>query len=94
MRWIGVGLLLAGTTGGGLAVRPSFPDVVVWLSRAFPWSASIPLASALLFDLGVFSLVVGATVLMLIAIGASVDPQPSAHLVRDRCAAEPSMRMR
>jgi multicomponent K+:H+ antiporter subunit A len=29
---------------------------------------SVPLASALLFDLGVFSLVVGATVLMLIAI--------------------------
>ena len=33
-----------------------------------PLIGAVPLASALLFDLGVFALVVGATVLMLIAI--------------------------
>ena len=33
-----------------------------------PLIGSVPLASALLFDLGVFLLVIGATVLMLIAL--------------------------
>jgi multicomponent K+:H+ antiporter subunit A len=33
-----------------------------------PLIGKVPTASALLFDLGVFSLVVGATVLMLIAL--------------------------
>ena len=37
----------------------------MWTCR---WSARVPTASALLFDLGVFGLVVGATVLMLIAL--------------------------
>jgi multicomponent K+:H+ antiporter subunit A len=33
-----------------------------------PWIGRVPAASAMLFDMGVFALVVGATVLMLIAI--------------------------
>ena len=33
-----------------------------------PWIGRVPTASALLFDLGVFMLVVGSTVLMLVAI--------------------------
>ncbi|AQX27293.1 multicomponent K+:H+ antiporter subunit A [Bartonella sp. Raccoon60] len=33
-----------------------------------PWVGKIPIASAFLFDLGVFSLVMGATILILIAI--------------------------
>ncbi|MGE3712273.1 MAG: monovalent cation/H+ antiporter subunit A, partial [Hyphomicrobiaceae bacterium] len=68
VRWMGTGLLLGAGVGAAawLFDRP-------FLSSAFsyveiPWIGSVPLASALLFDLGVFALVVGATVLMLIAI--------------------------
>ena len=68
MRWIGAGLLLGGATGAG-----------AWLfSHAFltshtahlrlPVLGELHLPSAFLFDLGVFSLVVGATGLILIAI--------------------------
>jgi multicomponent K+:H+ antiporter subunit A len=65
---MGIGLLLAAGTGAAawLFGRP-------FLSSSFsyadvPLIGAVPLASALLFDLGVFALVVGATVLMLIAI--------------------------
>jgi len=68
MRWMGVGLLLAGAVGAGawLFDRP-------FLSSSFsyadlPLIGPVPMASAFLFDLGVFALVVGATVLMLIAL--------------------------
>lgn len=67
VRWIGAGLLLAGTTGVvWLFDRPFLTSSFGYLE--IPLIGSIPLASALLFDLGVFCLVVGATVLMLIAI--------------------------
>jgi multicomponent K+:H+ antiporter subunit A len=65
---MGVGLLLATGVGGAawLFDRP-------FLSSSFsyvgvPLVGAVPAASALLFDLGVFALVLGATVLMLIAI--------------------------
>jgi multicomponent K+:H+ antiporter subunit A len=66
--WIGVGLLLAALAG---IVSILFSDA--FLTSYFryvelPLIGKIPLASATFFDLGVFSLVVGATVLMLIAI--------------------------
>ena len=68
MRWMGMGLLLAAAVGGAawLFGRP-------FLSSSFsyadiPLIGAVPMASALLFDIGVFALVVGATVLMLIAI--------------------------
>jgi len=68
VRWIGFGLLAAGGTGIGATFfsRP-------FLSSAFqyvdlPVLGRVPMASALLFDLGVFALVLGATVLMLIAL--------------------------
>jgi multicomponent K+:H+ antiporter subunit A len=68
VRWMGLGLILACGTGAAawLFGRPfltssfSYADV--------PLLGRTPLASALLFDLGVFALVVGATVLMLIAL--------------------------
>ena len=68
VRWMGIGLLLAlGVGAGALLFGKPF------LSSSFsyveiPLMGAVPLASALLFDLGVFALVVGATVLMLIAI--------------------------
>jgi multicomponent K+:H+ antiporter subunit A len=68
VRWIGSGLLFAAATGIGawLAARPfltSYYDYAI-----LPLIGKIPLSSALVFDLGVFTLVVGATVLILIAL--------------------------
>ena len=68
IRWMGVGLLVAGSTGLGaflfgypfLAAHAQYVDV--------PLIGKVPAATAMIFDAGVFSLVVGATVLMLIAI--------------------------
>ncbi len=67
-RWMGLGLLFAVATGMG-AWLFGYP----FLTTAFtyvelPLFGKIPLATALIFDLGVFTLVVGATVLLLIAL--------------------------
>jgi len=67
--WIGLGLLGAGVAG-----------ILAWLGgrpflTSMEWHAVLPLlgdlhvSSVLLFDLGVFMVVVGGTVLMLVAIG-------------------------
>jgi multicomponent K+:H+ antiporter subunit A len=68
LRWIGLGLLLA--TGTGLAAwlfgRPFLTSYFDYAE--LPVIGAVPVASALLFDLGVFALVVGATALMLIAL--------------------------
>jgi multicomponent K+:H+ antiporter subunit A len=63
-----VGLLLAGGTGVGawLFGRPFLTSHFSYLD--LPFIGQVPLASAIIFDLGVFALVVGSTVLMLIAI--------------------------
>jgi multicomponent K+:H+ antiporter subunit A len=68
VRWIGAGLLVAALTGAG----------ALWFGRPFlttafayvelPVLGKVPMASALVFDLGVFALVLGATVLVLIAL--------------------------
>ncbi len=68
VRWIGFGLIMASLTGMG-----SFLFGYPFLTSHFqytdvPFIGRMPTASALLFDLGVFSLVVGSVVLMLIAI--------------------------
>jgi multicomponent K+:H+ antiporter subunit A len=59
---------LAGGTGVGawLFARPFLTSSFSYLE--IPLIGEIPMASALLFDLGVFALVVGATVLILIAL--------------------------
>ena len=68
VRWMGLGLLLAGCTGAAASVF-GHPFLTSYFAYAeLPLVGRIPIASALLFDVGVFSLVVGATVLMLIAI--------------------------
>jgi multicomponent K+:H+ antiporter subunit A len=66
--WMGVGLLLAAGTGvaAWLFGRPFLTSYFSYAE--IPLIGRIPVASALVFDLGVFALVVGATVLMLIAI--------------------------
>jgi multicomponent K+:H+ antiporter subunit A len=66
--WIGTGLLLA--TGTGLAaIAFGRPFLTTYFAYAeLPLVGKVPTASALLFDIGVFILVVGATLLMLIAL--------------------------
>ena len=68
VRWMGIGLLLAVSVGAAawLSDRPFLSSYFSYVD--IPLIGAVPLASALLFDLGVFVLVVGATVLMLIAI--------------------------
>ncbi len=66
--WIAMGLLLAVATGAGswLFGYPFLTSHSQYLR--LPLIGSVPAATVLLFDLGVFGLVVGASVLMLIAL--------------------------
>jgi multicomponent K+:H+ antiporter subunit A len=85
VKWMGGGLLLSALTGLvsillGDAFLTSYFGYV-----ELPLLGRIPLASAALFDLGVFSLVVGATVLMLIAIAhQSIRRLRAARLEEER----------
>jgi multicomponent K+:H+ antiporter subunit A len=68
LRWMGIGLLLAALTGAGALVS-GMPFLTSYFAYAdLGWLGKLPVASAMLFDIGVFALVFGATVLMLIAI--------------------------
>jgi multicomponent K+:H+ antiporter subunit A len=87
VRWMGLGLIVACGTGAAawLFSRPFLTSSFSYAE--IPLIGRVPLASALLFDLGVFALVVGATVLMLIALAhQSVRshrlPQPPATKAR------------
>jgi multicomponent K+:H+ antiporter subunit A len=67
-RWMGFGLLGAAGTGIG-AWLAGYPFLTAHARYVdLPLIGPVPAATALLFDAGVFALVVGATVLMLIAI--------------------------
>jgi len=68
VRWMGAGLLLAAGVGAGawLFGRPFLSSSFSYVD--IPLIGPVPIASALLFDIGIFALVVGATVLMLIAL--------------------------
>ena len=67
-RWIGVGLLFALGTGMGSIVA-GYPFLTSHtFHMTLPVVGDVHLASALFFDIGVFSLVVGATMLILTAI--------------------------
>ena len=79
--WFGAGLLIAGATGMGswLFGAPfltSSYDYPLW-----PLVGAVPLASAALFDLGVFLTVVGATMTALVSMSrltmaGPVEPKP------------------
>jgi multicomponent K+:H+ antiporter subunit A len=79
IRWIGLGLLCAALTGMGAWVfgRPFLTSYFRYLD--LPAIGKVPAATALLFDLGVFAVVVGATMLILIALAhQSVrNPRPA-----------------
>ncbi|MBN9026963.1 MAG: DUF4040 domain-containing protein, partial [Rhizobiales bacterium] len=68
VRWIAIGLLLAAVVGCGSWVF-GYPFLTSHSQYVdLPLIGAVPFASALFFDLGVFSLVLGATTLMLIAL--------------------------
>ncbi|MDP3287670.1 MAG: MnhB domain-containing protein, partial [Methyloversatilis sp.] len=70
-RWIGSGLAIAGLTGVGAFV---FGKPFLTSAHGHPTVAvlgELPLASAAVFDLGVYITVVGATLLMLSVLGAA-----------------------
>jgi multicomponent K+:H+ antiporter subunit A len=72
--WVGAGLLVAGLTGLG-----SWAFGYPFLTSAFghpvlPGVGEVPLATASLFDLGVFLAVVGGTMLLLMVPGLLADP--------------------
>lgn len=68
LRWMGFGILAAMATGIGSWFF-GYPFLTSYFQYTeIPFIGKMPTATAMFFDLGVFSLVVGATVLMLIAI--------------------------
>jgi multicomponent K+:H+ antiporter subunit A len=70
-RWIGGGLAIAGLTGIGALVlgRPFLTSAHG--HPTLPLLGELPLATAALFDLGVYVTVVGATMLMIAMLGAA-----------------------
>jgi multicomponent K+:H+ antiporter subunit A len=68
VTWISLGLLCAAGTGAAawLFNAPFLTSHFRYVT--IPWLGEVPIASALLFDLGVFLLVIGATTLMLTAL--------------------------
>jgi multicomponent K+:H+ antiporter subunit A len=81
VRWMSLGLLCAAFTGLGacLAGYPFLTSYFAYMD--VPVVGNIPMASALLFDLGVFMLVVGSTVLILIALAhQSIRRHRPAHV--------------
>jgi multicomponent K+:H+ antiporter subunit A len=73
--WIAAGLLVAGLTGIGSALVGSPFLTSSYDYPVLPLLGAVPLASAALFDLGVFLAVVGATMTMLGALGRLKDPR-------------------
>lgn len=78
VRWIGVGLLLAVATGLG-SMLAGYPFLTSYHHYVdLPGLGPVPLASAVLFDLGVFSVVVGAGCLILIVLAHQSLRRPAA----------------
>lgn len=67
-RWIAIGLMLALATGGG-AVVLGYPFLTTHTAHlSLPLLGSVHVPSALFFDMGVFSIVLGSTMLILTAL--------------------------
>jgi multicomponent K+:H+ antiporter subunit A len=79
VRWIGIGLAIAWLTGVGAFVFGKPFLTSAHGHPSLPLLGELPLATAALFDLGVFITVVGATMLMLSVLGSA-----SKETARDR----------
>ena len=67
-RWIGLGMLTALATGAG-AFAAGYPFLTTHAMHfTLPWVGEVHVASALFFDIGVFAVVVGSTLLILTAL--------------------------
>ncbi|MDO8720501.1 MAG: monovalent cation/H+ antiporter subunit A, partial [Polaromonas sp.] len=80
VRWIGMGLGIAGLTGVGAFLFGQPFLTSAHGNPVVPLLGELPLATAALFDLGVYITVVGATLLMLSSLGAvtrETDAAPS-----------------
>ena len=81
VRWISAGLLCAAGTGGA-AWFFGYPFLSTHSGHLdLPLIGAVPIASALLFDIGVFAVVVGTTVLILIALAHQSIRTPRANPV-------------
>ncbi|MER2508860.1 MAG: monovalent cation/H+ antiporter subunit A [Amaricoccus sp.] len=68
VRWIGFGLMVAALTGAGSWLF-GYPFLTAHAQYVeLPYIGKVPAATALIFDAGIYSLVVGATVLVLLAL--------------------------
>jgi multicomponent K+:H+ antiporter subunit A len=80
--WIGLGLLASGIAGmSAWSIAAPFLTSVEW-ETTLPLLGTLHLSTVLLFDIGVYMVVVGASVLMLIAIAHQSLRQPRKE--RDR----------
>jgi multicomponent K+:H+ antiporter subunit A len=87
-RWIATGLLLALATGLG-AVALGFPFLTTHTAHlTLPLLGEVHVPSALFFDLGVFATVVGATLLILLALAHQSVRARRYAAQREREAAE------
>jgi multicomponent K+:H+ antiporter subunit A len=86
LRWMGTGLLFATVTGlGAMAAGYPFLTTHTW-HFTLPLLGDIHIASALFFDIGVYAVVVGSTLLILTALAhqsvrghkTSAQPKPMA----------------
>ena len=74
--WIGRGLLVAAGTGlASLLLAHPFFTSTFWKPEV-PGIGKVPLTSAMIFDIGVFATVVGATLLVLSRLGVLRDRPP------------------
>ena len=78
VRWIGLGLGIAGLTGAGAFVLGHPFLTSAHGHPHLPLLGDIPLATAALFDLGVYITVVGSTLLTLSTLGM-VSREPASH---------------
>jgi multicomponent K+:H+ antiporter subunit A len=87
--WIGSGLAIALLTGLGSWVF-GYPFLTTYFQYVdIPLIGRVPLATALLFDLGVFLLVIGSTVIILIALAHQSIRSPRASRMARPRPAEP-----
>ena len=81
--WVAVGLLAAGVAGiSAWFFAEPFLTSIEW-DGTLPLLGTLHLSSVLLFDVGVYMVVVGATVLMLIAIAHQSLRRPRKALSAD-----------
>ena len=91
LRWMGTGLLCATLTGLG-AIPLGYPFLTTHTAHfSLPLLGDIHIASALFFDIGVYAVVVGATLLILTALA---HQSVRAHRPSNQPASQPATQPR